>query len=119
MLEHVIKPWGEYQVLLDSPVCKVKIITVKPGGQLSYQSHKHRSETWTVVQGMAGYTLNDSDSVLMEQNTLYIPEGAKHRIRNINTVQDNKDMIFIEVQHSSAGIFDESDIIRYKDDYGR
>ena len=118
-LEHDIRPWGEYQVLLDSPFCKVKMITVKPGGQLSYQSHKYRSETWTVVQGMAGYTLNGSDSVLMEQNTLYIPEGAKHRIRNINTVQDNKDMIFIEVQHSNAGIFDESDIIRYEDDYGR
>lgn len=118
-LEHDIRPWGEYQVLLDSPLCKVKMITVKPGGQLSYQSHKHRSETWTIIQGMAGYTLDGTDSVLTEKNTVYIPAGAKHRIRNINTVQDNKDMIFIEVQHSNAGIFDESDIIRYEDDYGR
>ena len=118
-LEHDIRPWGEYQVLLDSPLCKVKMITVKPGQQLSYQSHEHRSETWTVVQGMAGYTLNDGDGVLTEKDTLYIPTGAKHRIRNINQVQENKDMIFIEVQHSSRGIFDESDIIRYEDDYER
>jgi len=113
------KPWGYYEVLLNDTNVKVKKIVVNKGGQLSYQSHKHRSETWTVIQGMAGYTLNGSDSVLMEKNTLYIPEGAKHRIRNINTVQDNKDMIFIEVQHSNAGIFDESDIIRYEDDYNR
>lgn len=113
------RPWGKFEILLDEPNVKVKKITVKPDQQLSYQSHKHRSETWTVIQGMAGYTLDGSDGVIMNKNTLYIPKGAKHRIRNINTVQDNMDMIFIEVQHSDRGIFDESDITRYEDDYNR
>lgn len=117
MKEH--RPWGYYEVLLDDTNVKVKRITVKPGQQLSYQSHEHRSETWTVIQGMAGYTLDGIDGVIMSKNTLYIPQGAKHRIRNITTVQDNRDMIFIEVQHSDRGIFDESDIERYEDDYDR
>ena len=113
------RPWGKFEVLLDEPQCKVKKITVNPGQQLSYQSHEHRSETWTVVKGMAGYTLNEFDGVLLYKDTLYIPQGDKHRIRNIGNVQSNEDMIFIEVQHSNKGIFDESDIIRYKDIYNR
>ena len=113
------RPWGKFEILLDEPNVKVKKITVKPGQQLSYQSHEHRSETWTVIQGMAGYTLDGSDGMIKNKDTLYIPQGAKHRIRNINTVQNNMDMIFIEVQHSDRGIFDESDITRYEDDYNR
>jgi len=117
MKEH--RPWGYYEVLLDDTNVKVKRITVKPVQQLSYQSHEHRSETWTVIQGMAGYTLDGRDGVIKSKDTLYIPQGAKHRIRNINTVQNDMDMIFIEVQHSDRGIFDESDIERYEDDYAR
>ena len=125
-LEHDIRPWGEYQVLLDDSNVKVKKITVKPGGRLSYQSHKYRSETWICVQGMGVVTLDGYDRVLMPKNTIYIEQGVKHRISNISPIyRDEKgtekqdDLIFIEVQHSNEGIFDESDITRYQDDYGR
>ena len=43
-LETDSRPWGMYEVLLDSIDCKVKRITVAPGQRLSYQSHKHREE---------------------------------------------------------------------------
>jgi mannose-6-phosphate isomerase-like protein (cupin superfamily) len=112
-LEHDKRPWGEYQVLLDSPFCKVKIITVKPGGQLSYQSHEHRSETWTVVQGMAGYTLDGSDNVLTPKNTVYIPQGAKHRLEN------KHDSILKIIEIQTGTYFGEDDITRYDDDFGR
>lgn len=118
MKEH--RPWGYYEVLLDDTNVKVKKIVVNEGCRLSLQSHKHRSETWTVVQGIGKVTIDDSNNVLLHKNTSYIPQGSKHRMTNItsNMVED-KTLIFIEVQHSNEGIFDESDIERYEDDYDR
>ena len=118
MKEH--RPWGYYEILLDNTNVKVKKIVVNKGCRLSLQSHKHRSETWAVVQGMGKVTIDDSDNVLLPKNTSYIPQGSKHRMTNVtsNMVEDQT-LIFIEVQHSNDGIFDESDIIRYEDDYNR
>ena len=125
-LEHDIRPWGEYQVLLDDYNVKVKKITVKTSGRLSYQSHEHRSETWVCIQGMGLVTINGCDQVISPKRTVYIEQGCKHRITNISPIyRDEKgiekedDLIFIEVQHSNEGTFDESDITRYEDDYGR
>ena len=118
-MELETRPWGTFEILLDSPECKVKRIIVYPDQRLSLQSHEHRSETWTVVQGMAGITIDNSDNVLMNKSTTYIPQGAKHRIRNICSPQHEENLIFIEVQHSTKGIFDETDITRYEDDYNR
>ena len=53
------RPWGKFEILVDSDYCKVKRITVKPGGRLSYQYHYKRSEVWTVVAGIATITLDD------------------------------------------------------------
>ena len=57
MKEH--RPWGYYEVLLDDTNVKVKKIVVNKGCRLSLQSHKHRSETWTVVQGMGKVTIDN------------------------------------------------------------
>ena len=46
-----IRPWGEYQILLDDPKVKIKRIRVKPGQRLSYQYHTKRREEWVVVEG--------------------------------------------------------------------
>ena len=51
------RPWGMFEVLLDSDDCKVKRITVYPGKRLSYQYHNKRNEVWTVVSGNATITL--------------------------------------------------------------
>lgn len=120
------RPWGTYEVLLEANNCKVKRIIVKPKGRLSYQSHEHRSETWTCVQGMGLVTINDNDQVISPKRTVYIEQGQKHRISNISPIyrdvnnnETQADLIFIEVQHSNEGIFDETDITRYEDDYNR
>lgn len=122
------RPWGKFEVLLDAEDCKVKRITVKKGQRLSYQSHEHRSETWTVVKGRAVVTLDGGDQVLEERETVYIPQGTKHRVSNATTVvrsgvtldtlkEENSDLVFIEVQHGTY--FGEDDIVRYEDDYNR
>tara|TARA_R100000773_G_C4191645_1_gene97338 strand:+ start:575 stop:931 length:357 start_codon:yes stop_codon:yes gene_type:complete len=107
------RPWGKYEVILDEKNCKVKKITVKPGGRLSYQYHHKRSEMWTIVQGAATITLDDEVGVHTYGHSIRIPQGTKHRVEN----KGQDDLIFIEVQHGSY--FGEDDIVRIEDDYNR
>ena len=108
------RPWGEYEILLDSDYCKVKRITVNPKQRLSYQYHHKREENWTIVIGEATITLDDELFILRPGQSVKIIRGAKHRVEN---TQDDHDLIFIEVQ--TGDYFGEDDIVRLSDDYGR
>jgi mannose-6-phosphate isomerase len=108
-----IRPWGMYEVLLNSPECKVKRITVDPGQKLSYQYHFHRSENWTVVKGELTIILDDEKIFRKVGESVKIPQGAKHRAWN----ETDEIVQFIEVQTGES--FDESDIVRIEDDYNR
>lgn len=108
-----VRPWGEYEVLLDSDACKVKKITVAPGQRLSYQYHENRREQWVVVKGQLTVVLNGRDVVLNPGMTLSIHIGDKHRAWN----KTDSPVEFIEVQ--TGTYFGEDDIIRIEDDYGR
>jgi len=107
------RPWGKFEVLLDASYTKVKRITVNPGGILSYQYHKHRSEHWVIVQGTGTIVLSDTTSQIEAGDSVYISAGTKHRISN----QGEEDLIFIEVQ--TGTYFGEDDIIRIEDKYNR
>ena len=109
-----IRPWGNYEILLDTDYCKVKRIYVKPGQRLSYQYHHKRQEAWTVVQGTARVTLNDIDKDYKAGETVLIGLGDKHRMAN---PKESGDMILIEVQ--TGTYFGEDDIVRIEDDYDR
>lgn len=111
--ENSTRPWGHYNVLLDTDYCKVKQITVKPNQRLSYQRHEKREEYWTIVKGQATVTLNDKKIALSEGQQIHIPQHANHRIAN----KSSEPLIFIEIQRGSY--FGEDDIIRIEDDYGR
>lgn len=112
-MEQETRPWGKYQVLLDSPTHKVKQIIVNPGGRLSYQYHQHRAEVWTIVSGVAKITIEGDVKNFKTGEVAIIPLGAKHRIENIETEK----LVFIEVQWGTY--FGEDDIIRIEDDYNR
>jgi len=112
-LEHDERPWGCYDVLLDTDFTKVKLITVAPEQRLSYQSHKHRQEHWTVVKGTLLVVLNDEHKIVCEGESIFIPKGAKHRAWN----KLDKVCQFVEVQ--TGTYFGEDDIVRYEDDYMR
>jgi mannose-1-phosphate guanylyltransferase/mannose-1-phosphate guanylyltransferase/mannose-6-phosphate isomerase len=107
------RPWGKFEVLMDTDSFKSKRIRVWAGQKLSYQSHKKREEHWIMVQGEAEVTLDDKKHRLGPGQYIHIPLGAKHRIANIGT----EVLEFIEVQMGSY--FGEDDITRYSDDYGR
>ena len=108
------RPWGEYEILLDSEHCKVKRITVNPKQRLSYQYHHKRDENWTVVMGEALVTLDGKPVILRPGHSVKIDKGVKHRVEN---TQDDHDLVFIEVQ--TGDYFGEDDIVRLSDDYGR
>jgi mannose-1-phosphate guanylyltransferase/mannose-6-phosphate isomerase len=92
---------------------KVKRIQVKPGASLSLQTHAHRAEHWVVVKGTATVYCADQIITLAENQSTYIPQGAKHRLANLT----NEVLEIIEVQ--SGSYVGEDDIIRYEDNYGR
>ncbi|MEM9196246.1 MAG: mannose-1-phosphate guanylyltransferase/mannose-6-phosphate isomerase [Pseudomonadota bacterium] len=107
------RPWGWYETLSLGSRFQVKRIMVHPGGQLSLQSHVHRAEHWVVVSGTARVTVGEEVQLLTENESVYIPLGAVHRLENPGKV----DMHLIEVQ---SGIYlGEDDIIRYEDVYAR
>ena len=112
-LEMESRPWGMYEVLLDSEYTKVKRITVKPGGKLSYQYHHKRAEVWTCTKGRLSVVLEDILYDLQPGEAISIPLGAKHRAYN-----DTMELAqFIEVQ--TGTYFGEDDIVRIEDDYNR
>lgn len=107
------RPWGWYESLSVGSRFQVKRITVLPGASLSLQSHFHRSEHWIVVEGTAKVTVDEKVSVLSENQSVYIPLGAVHRIENPGRIP----MVFIEVQ--TGAYVGEDDIVRYEDKYAR
>ena len=108
-----IRPWGEYQILLDDPKVKIKRIRVKPGQRLSYQYHTKRREEWVVVEGNLTIIIDDDKVFRYPGESIHIPLGAKHRAWN----ETSEDVIFIEVQ--TGRYFGEDDIVRIEDDYNR
>lgn len=107
------RPWGRYDILLDTDYTKVKIITVAPNQRLSYQSHKHREEQWVVVKGRLTVILDEDHLVFYPGESVHIPLGAKHRAWN----ETDEIVQFVEVQ--TGDYFGEDDITRYEDDYDR
>ncbi len=107
------RPWGHYESLKVDGRFQVKRITVKPGASLSLQKHFHRSEHWVVVKGTAEVTVDDSITMLGENESIYVPLGSVHRMSNPGRIP----LEIIEVQTGSY--LGEDDIVRLGDEYGR
>jgi mannose-1-phosphate guanylyltransferase/mannose-6-phosphate isomerase len=107
------RPWGWFESLVVGARFQVKRIVVNPGAALSLQSHVHRAEHWIVVQGTARVTVGEEITLVTENQSVYIPLGAIHRMENPGKVP----MVLIEVQTGSY--LGEDDIIRYEDVYAR
>lgn len=107
------RPWGWFESLVIDDRFQVKRIVVHPGAALSLQSHVHRSEHWIVVQGTARVTVDDKVTLVTENQSVYVPLGAVHRMENPGKVP----MVLIEVQTGSY--LGEDDIVRYEDAYAR
>jgi mannose-1-phosphate guanylyltransferase/mannose-6-phosphate isomerase len=109
----VYRPWGWYDSIDQGRRDQVKRIMVKPGASLSLQMHHHRAEHWIVVSGTAEVTVGDKVVLLAENQSIYIPLGETHRLRNPGKLP----LEIIEVQ--SGSYLGEDDIVRFEDTYGR
>jgi mannose-6-phosphate isomerase len=107
------RPWGSWQVLGGGPGYQVKRIEVRPGERLSYQTHEHRAEHWTVVRGIATCVLDGDTVEVKTGGSVDVPLGTPHRIANLH----DEDLVLIEVQRGDY--LGEDDIVRLADDYGR
>ena len=111
--QKMYRPWGSYETLVLGDRFQVKQIVVKPGASLSLQMHHHRAEHWVVVSGTAEVEVGETTQMLTEDQSVYIPIGAKHRLTNPGKLP----LTLIEVQ--SGGYLGEDDIVRFDDVYGR
>lgn len=109
----VYRPWGYYTVLNQGEGYLTKMICVSRKGQLSLQSHNHRSEHWVVLSGTARVTLDNKTYMLKAGSSIDIPVKAIHSLAN----PYDTELKIIEVQKGDKLI--EEDIVRYKDIYGR
>ena len=107
------KPWGKYINLYNGKGFLVKELVINSKSSISLQKHKHRSEYWTVTSGKPKITINKRKFFKKVNETVFIPQGAKHRIENLF----NEPVKIMEVQ--TGAILKETDIVRYKDIYGR
>ena len=109
----IYRPWGSYQTVDLAERFRVKRLEVLPGSKLSLQKHYHRAEHWVVVKGTAQVQCNGQTHIVCENESIYIPIGAEHRIENPGKIP----LHIIEVQ--SGSYLGEDDIVRTEDIYGR
>jgi len=107
------KPWGFIETFYEGDGFKIKRIVVNPGSRLSLQTHKHRSEHWTVVKGKAILCIGENQEEILPDQSRYVPKGEKHRIEN----KGMEPTEIIEVQYGDY--LGEDDIDRIEDDYNR
>ncbi|MEI6580706.1 MAG: phosphomannose isomerase type II C-terminal cupin domain [bacterium] len=105
------RPWGNFRQFTHNIPSTVKIITVKPNESLSLQSHQKRTEFWRVIKGEGVAHINGKDYNIKEGDEYKIPVHAKHSLASGN--------FGVQVLEIATGDFDENDIVRYEDKYGR
>jgi mannose-6-phosphate isomerase len=112
VLVEVVKPWGRFEQYTHNLPSTVKIITVVPGGTLSLQYHRKRDELWVVLDAGARVELDGKVLHPTLEEKLYIPRGTVHRLSS----EGEEPVRILEI---SFGEFDEEDIVRLEDAYGR
>lgn len=107
------RPWGRWIVLDTAPGLVVKKLFVEPGKRISLQRHKHRSELWIAMDGMATVLCDEDSRVLHPGEWALIPRNSIHRLSN----DSDRSIIVLEIQYGEE--LCEDDIERFEDDYGR
>jgi mannose-6-phosphate isomerase-like protein (cupin superfamily) len=105
------KPWGRFEQFILNEISTVKILSVKPNSKLSLQYHFQREEFWKVISGKGKVIIGEEMFTAKEDDEFYIKKKIKHRI-----VTDDTSIKILEI---SFGIFQEDDIVRIEDEYGR
>lgn len=105
------RPWGDFERFTLNENTTVKIVSVKAGEALSLQTHKHRDEFWRIIKGSGTIRIGDTDHNAHEGENFFSPRGSEHRVTG-----GADGLAFLEI---AFGDFDEKDIDRLEDRYGR
>lgn len=105
------RPWGNFRRFTQNEISTVKIVTVKKGEVLSLQSHQKRAEFWKVLTGDGFFEIGENKYEVKKGDEYFVKIGEKHRMGAENSI--------LEVLEIAFGDFNENDIIRYEDKYGR
>ncbi len=105
------RPWGKFEQFTHNEKSTVKIISVKPRQKLSLQYHKKRTEFWRFLDNEAKVTINKKTIKVKAGSEVIIKKGTLHTVEALK-----KPVRFLEI---AEGNFDENDIIRIEDKYGR
>ena len=100
-------PWGRVTVLEKGQYYCINRIEVNPGDHISTQMHYHRSEHWIVVSGTAKVICNGEETLLMQNQSTYVPMNTPHRVENPGVIP----LVMIEVQNGEY--LGDDDIIRF------
>ena len=109
------RPWGEYATVYSSEETTVKLLRIFPGQALSLQYHEYREEFWTLTNPPTGavvFIINGSAVPARMGVRYHIPRLVVHRIAN-------KSDTIVQVLEVMRGRYDENDIVRIYDKYGR
>lgn len=108
-----IRPWGKFTQYTENEPTTVKIIEVNPGEQLSKQRHIRRDELWIALDHCLVAYVNDVAIPMDSGQKVFIPRRTIHTIKNWSSIEAAR---FLEI---AFGHFDEDDIERLEDKYGR
>ncbi len=108
---HECRPWGSFDRFIHNESSTVKILTVAPNKRLSLQRHAHRSEFWYIVSGSGTATIGTKELPAKPKDSFEIPAHTIHRLAS-----GDEGLSVLEI---SFGKFDEDDIERIEDDFGR
>lgn len=113
-LTHYVKeerPWGNFERFTLNEPSTVKVITVNPGEELSLQQHEHRDEEWRILAGAGAVTIGERRTEVRPGDEFFVARGMHHRVS-----AGPAGLVFLEI---ALGQFDEGDITRFEDRYGR
>jgi mannose-1-phosphate guanylyltransferase/mannose-1-phosphate guanylyltransferase/mannose-6-phosphate isomerase len=110
-IKNDMRPWGSFRQFTENELTTIKIISVNAGNKLSLQYHNNRSEFWVVLEGNPILTIGEERRQAQPKQEFFIPQKTKHRIE---AIENN-----VEILEIAFGNFDESDIVRIEDSYGR
>lgn len=105
------RPWGKFQCFTHGESSTVKIITILPGQATSLQTHEKRDEYWHIISGEGTIVINGEIISVLPGENYFVPRTTKHRMAS-----QKVPLLVLEI---STGDFDENDIIRFEDNYGR
>lgn len=86
------KSWGTYTVLDAQPKSMTIRVLLKAGCHMSYHSHEHRDEVWTIVSGSGRAVVDGREQKVQSGDVVSIERGARH------TISADTDLTLIEVQ---------------------